>query len=1007
MNTGEGLRIAALAKQGSAGIYLIGDPDPPKKKKFSYKKKAQKFPIRKTESRVENPPPKPAPRTTIAKKDGAAESKNKENNENVETEKKKPEVDFIKKNALSVRKGKESKNSKKSVSRKENDGKKDSDTVTLTKEQLQAILAAIGTSAQLEASLAVKGSDKSKGEAKSTEKDNEEKERPASKQEEKKDTAVKDETAKTEEKTESKDDVKTAEETSKADEASERSKTVQSRANQKTRDDIDDNYTAGMGNIGSVIGTTGFNDKSLAERKRLQWKQELDEQVALKKKEQETRRSVRRSHDKEMQQAYSAWDPFGKAGAGAPNKNYTITTNEYKPEPQARQSRAPTTEPVERGAPSRGQYTPDKVPAAMRSSFVLGEGSPREHYHSATKRQERQQWLEELEKQRQEVKERKEREKRERLGDFKETWADKFDTIRGLPQNPRYHAAAVTQTVDDAVVKTTATHREPELDAGRAFQTQSKSAPQTADPSYNKPVELSIANPNNAASEIIHARGRGHQSLMDPTEKERLDKMRQKQLEHQMAIKAQVEEKLRLKREEEERKRREEMEEERKLALERAELQSRFQADQLKQKQKEEELDRKTKALMLSMQIAQEQAAQERHARRMQHLIDGGHDVHNLQKSWDAHHSPNVSPRGMALPQEKFSPRAGVVDPSILTQPPLVEEDFRSVHKPGGDTSSPVKEQAIQTEVPYLNTDGLPPHLERIAREDSAGVEFKFKPKQKPQSKPNRTGIADRSRSRVKEVKPRKVARTPSPVEEKPKRRYKKLSERPQWGKPPVDTKKVKKASEKDLTLDKAKKEERLRKRQQELLLLQEMNAPDKLLVRDRSSSPPVPAVRSRLRTLSPDGRSTRRQEYNSPEGRSTRHRSYSPEGRRTKQYSRAESPPLQIPDSPPLKTGDFTPFVRSEAIELNPDSVPHTPQQNRKTYKPKQRRNSVESLEDRPLRKEKKTDQEMDPLLNPDRLKDKENRQEMILKQLSHLRQGLIMKQRELEVGLTPFHHQ
>ena len=42
------------------------------------------------------------------------------------------------------------------------------------------------------------------------------------------------------------------------------------------------------------------------------------------------------------------------------------------------------------------------------------------------------------------------------------------------------------------------------------------------------------------------------------------------------------------------------------------------------------------------------------------------------------------------------------------------------------------------------------------------------------------------------------------------------------------------------------------------------------------------------------------------------------------------------------------------------------------------------------------------DPLLNPERLKDSEQRQERILQQLSHLRQGLMMKQREMELGLS-----
>ncbi|XP_006816650.1 coiled-coil domain-containing protein 66-like [Saccoglossus kowalevskii] len=309
---------------------------------------------------------------------------------------------------------------------------------------------------------------------------------------------------------------------------------------------------------------------------------------------------------------------------------------------------------------------------------------------------------------------------------------------------------------------------------------------------------------------------------------------------------------------------------------------------------------------------------------------------------------------------------------------------------------SPVREQGIQTEMPDLPTN--------FVREDSAGIEFKVN-NQKKEQKDNRTVKEDyreRSRSRVKDKFERRV-RSPSPVyEEIPQRKkHMKISERPQWGST-APGKKSRKASDRDLTIDRRKKEERLRKRQEQLLIMQEMNTRHRLM-RERTPSPPIPAVQSRMRSYSPGNRSPAKPiRYESPTGRRTRHRSYSPTGQHTKQSHVSTPPNPDHPASPPVKTGDFAPFMRSEAHQLIPDSLPPTPNE------PKHRqRYSQDNHEERyPKKRDKRTEQEKDPLLNPERLKDSELRQEMILKQLSHLRQGLILKQREMEVGMTPLIH-
>nr|XP_006813462.1 PREDICTED: coiled-coil domain-containing protein 66-like [Saccoglossus kowalevskii] len=463
MNIGEGLRIAALAKQGSAGVYLLGNPDPVKKKKFSYKKKAQKYPLRR-------------PGTQLQK--AATQD---ENNENESQVKKKPSVDFIKRNTVAV-KNTGGPGKQKSRTKLDNGKKKgDSDMVTMTQKQLNALLAAIGTNIAVES-----------GEVKLTA------EKEKSIVSEKSSEALKQkEEVSLEENLLNREEVKVK---SPMREQAETEDVPRSQNEKATRQIAGENdYATGMGNIGSIIGTTGYNDRSLAEMKRLQWKQELDDQVALKKKHEGEKRNLRKSQDAELQRSMNEWFPFGRSGGGAPNEVHSVVAPENQHN-QSRQTRAPAA--YQSLSPPRAQYTQEPaVPAAMRSSFVLGEISPREHQHSAVKREEKQQWLQELEKQRQEMRERKEREKREAMQTYQDTWADQFDTFRGQPQNPRYQTVGTRpkQIVDDAAVTTT-TFKSSEPSLHGDAESKSKSAPQTADPMSMR-SDFSPANPNNAKSE--------------------------------------------------------------------------------------------------------------------------------------------------------------------------------------------------------------------------------------------------------------------------------------------------------------------------------------------------------------------------------------------------------------------------------------------------------------------------------------------------------------------------
>ncbi|XP_029456775.1 coiled-coil domain-containing protein 66 isoform X4 [Rhinatrema bivittatum] len=140
-------------------------------------------------------------------------------------------------------------------------------------------------------------------------------------------------------------------------------------------------------------------------------------------------------------------------------------------------------------------------------------------------------------------------------------------------------------------------------------------------------------------------------ALLDPIQIEERERRRQKQLEHQKAIAAQVEEKRRQKLMEEERKQKEEQEEERRMIQEREQMQKQFEEEMLKQKQKEEVLTLKKKEIYQSMQRAQEQALRLKREQRMQALAKKGHDISKLQRNLDgntSHWNYNRAPSSLS-----------------------------------------------------------------------------------------------------------------------------------------------------------------------------------------------------------------------------------------------------------------------------------------------------------------------------------------------------------------------
>ncbi|EHB00387.1 Coiled-coil domain-containing protein 66 [Heterocephalus glaber] len=122
-------------------------------------------------------------------------------------------------------------------------------------------------------------------------------------------------------------------------------------------------------------------------------------------------------------------------------------------------------------------------------------------------------------------------------------------------------------------------------------------------------------------------------ALLDPAQIEERDRRRQKQLEHQKAITAQVEEKRKRKQLEEEKRKKEEQEEERRLTREQEEMQKQNEEDILKQKQKEEIMTLKTNELFQAMQRAQELAQRLKQEQRIRELDQKGHDTSRLVKN--------------------------------------------------------------------------------------------------------------------------------------------------------------------------------------------------------------------------------------------------------------------------------------------------------------------------------------------------------------------------------------
>uniref|UniRef100_F6QHB6 CCDC66 domain-containing protein n=1 Tax=Monodelphis domestica TaxID=13616 RepID=F6QHB6_MONDO len=484
-------------------------------------------------------------------------------------------------------------------------------------------------------------------------------------------------------------------------------------------------------------------EKSLLEAKKFQWRKELDEQVALKKKEKEA----------SEEQKKCLW---GKCGSAK-----TIWNN------------------FEAGA----MMTRPSSSHVLMLSFQ--EATPLEHPFSAVRKEQQRKWIEELNKQKEEDKQRKLKEKMTYAqGEEHDRWAMHFDSLKFYPSSQSQLSSRATQKQSDYLCVS------PEMtDVSSPYTPLSGGQLGSAEENLGKSTQ-DVATTNVEKTSFL----RSMTALLDPAQIEERDRRRQKQIEHQKAITAQVEEKRRKKQLEEQQRKQEEDEEERRLAREREEMQRRFEEDLLEQKRKEEMMALKTSELYQSMQRAQELAQRLRQEQRIRELEQKGHDISNLLRSLAGERGPAAGP---GVPTGA-SPRR---DTAVQTDDP---PPGRGIAETGPEPADGSERVDLLSPEPSLAEDGL-----EEARKASPEKENSFRHLYEP------------------------FART-----ERPPRPRGRAAKKPDWNinRP---AKKYVPASERYPKHLQRQREEKKVRRQMELLQLLERNAPARLFLPPPDASPP------------------------------------------------------------------------------------------------------------------------------------------------------------------------
>ncbi|XP_071406877.1 coiled-coil domain-containing protein 66 isoform X2 [Pithys albifrons albifrons] len=727
-------------------------------------------------------------------------------------------------------------------------------------------------------------------------------------------------------------------------------------------------------------------EKALLEFKKTQWKKELDEQVALKKKlkaalEGEVgyfwgRPGNNKTHKEKVETADpdQTVPPADSACATEQNCTCPAASATEAPEVPLNVSRAPA-----------GQSSDS--PAGSCTAFVFREAVPQEQPCSALKHEQQKKWLEELDKQKEEAKLRKIEEKLNlSKAEEHDRWAMHFDSFKNhLNANAQYPLNGMHKKQPESLCLspdpkelTALIHPFSPAALGNLMPLQVGSAEKAA---KNGALEQS--------QKISFLRSMT--ALLDPAQIEERDRRRQKQLEHQKAIMAQVEEKRKKKQLEEEQRKWEEQQEDLRLARENEQLQKQFEEEMLKQKQKEELTTLKTKELYQTMEKAQELAQR---LKQEQHIPDSAQKAHDISKVQNSpgggdtqfeNHNSGISHRSNNFPDD---------------QSPLEQQ------------VSPRKDTAVQTD--YFNTSAYTESAEeRTVRCESPDISIEYKETFNSRNYQKETQYIDKSKISGKES-----GGTSSDLYDQYARKERqiksseKYSRRPDWNINKPGKRYIPASERYPKQLQKQREENKVR-RQMELLQLVERNTPGHLCVRksgrcsdrtpspreeiavrnkghrvrkeeqflkdhlneERCESPPVPAVKSRL--LQAQQRQIHACSSREPAAQAAPKQSCCP---------------AAVPARPP--SAQFVPYVRTnEVYYLDPEAPVTRPS----THDP-QYRHFHDSYQ--MPRQIFSSDHIRDPLLNPDVVRE---RQQAILKGLSKLRQGLLQKQKELENTLIP----
>ncbi|NXE88160.1 CCD66 protein, partial [Menura novaehollandiae] len=666
-------------------------------------------------------------------------------------------------------------------------------------------------------------------------------------------------------------------------------------------------------------------EKALLEFKKTQWKKELDEQVALKKKLKETL---------EEEVGYF----WAKLGNNKTQKEKVETAD------------------------------PDQ------------EAVPQERPFSALKHEQQKKWLDELDKQKEEAKLRKIEEKLNlSKAEEHDRWAMHFDSFKN---HLNAHAQHPLNGNHKKQPESLCLSPDPE-DLTAFIHPLSPAALGSLMPLQVGSAEKAAKNGALEQSQKVSFL-RSMTALLDPAQIEERDRRRQKQLEHQKAIMAQVEEKRKKKQLEEEQRKWEEQQEELRLAREKAQMQKQFEEEKLKQKQKEELMTLKAKELYQTMEKAQELAQRLKQEQHIPDLAQKAHDdISKLQNNPGGDTEFENCNSGISPQSNHFA-----ADVKISPEQQI----------------SPRKDTAVQTD--YFDTSAYTESAEeRTVCCESPDISIEFKETSNSKKYQKEMQYIDKNKLSGKETGGiysdlyEQYAR-----KERQIKSSEKYSKRPDWNINKPGKRYIPASERYPKPLRKQREENKVR-RQMELLQLVERNSPGQLSVRkarspspreetavknkghrgrkeeqfhknhlneERSESPPVPAVRNRL--LQVQQRQIHASDFLVRNSHSRREGNSKAEGQQ-------RSSPRAAPGAGRPPSAQFVPYVRTREVYcLDPEAPVTRPS----THDPQHRRFHDSYQMPRQIFS---SDHIRDPLLNPDVIKIRE-RQQAILKGLSKLRQ-------------------